>query len=372
MTRLRQLRALMKKEILQVLRDPSSILIAFVLPLILLFIFGFGLSLDARHVKVAVVLEDRSPTAQSLYQAFASTDYMDALPAADRKSAENSMINGQSRAILVVPGDFTRQLSRQHRAKIQLLTDGAETNTATILENYVLGIVQKWLAHQARGQNMEIREVIVTKPRIYFNPELNTRSSLIPASIVLIMAIIGTLLTALVVAREWERGTMEAMLATPVRKSDMIFGKLFPYYILGIGSVTLCTLCGVFLFDVPFRGSVFALFLVSTLFLIVTLGQGYLISTITKNQFLASQIALLTAFVPNYMLSGALFEISSMPVAIRTITYLFPARYFLICMQTIFMAGDVWPLLLSNMFCMLLIAAVLFAATIIKTPKRLE
>jgi ABC-2 type transport system permease protein len=186
------------------------------------------------------------------------------------------------------------------------------------------------------------------------------------------MAIIGIMLTSLVVAREWERGTMEAMRATPVRKIDMITGKLLTYYLLGMGSTTVCTLIGIFLFGVPFRGSVLAMFLTSSVSLCVALVQGYLISTITKNQFLASQASLVFAFLPNYILSGVLFEISSMPLFIRGLTYIFPARYYVTCLQTIFMAGDVWPLLIKNMVCMSVIGVVVMGATIVKTPKRLE
>ena len=370
--RLRRLFALMKKEALQILRDPSSILIAFVLPLILLFIFGYGLSLDAKHVKTAIVLEDHSPMAESFFLAFAATDYIAAIRFDHRSAAEQAIIDGHVRAVIVVPNDFTRQITGGHGAKVQLLTDGGETNTATILQNYVLGVVSRWSAHQSRDGAMLARVIIDVKPRVYFNAELNTRNALIPGSIVLIMAIIGIMLTSLVVAREWERGTMEAMLSTPVRKTDMLLGKLLTYYLLGMGSTTVCTLISIFLFGVPFRGSVLAMFLTSSVFLCVALVQGYLISTITKNQFIASQASLVIAFLPNYVLSGVLFEISSMPFAIRVVTYIFPARYYVTCLQTIFMAGDVWPLLVKNMACMSVIGLAVLVATAIKTPKRLE
>ena len=362
----------MKKEALQVLRDPSSILIAFVLPLILLFIFGYGLSLDAKHVKTAMVLEDHGPTAESFYQAFVATDYIEAIRFDHRSVAEQAIADGQVRAVLVVPNDFTRQIAGGRSAKVQLLTDGSETNTATILQIYVLGVVSRWSAHQSRDGAMNATFVIDAKSRVMFNAEMNTRNALIPGSIVLIMAIIGIMLTSLVVSREWERGTMEAMLATPVRKIDMIVGKLLTYYLLGMGSTTVCVLISIFLFGVPFRGSVFAMFLVSSVFLSVALVQGYLISTIAKNQFIASQASLVIAFLPNYVLSGVLFEISSMPLVIRAVTYVFPARYYVTCLQTIFMAGDIWPLLVKNMACMSVIGVVVMVATLVKTPKRLE
>ena len=370
--RLRQIKALIKKETLQVLRDPSSILIAFVLPLILLFIFGYGLSLDAKHIETAIVLEDRGPMAESFYETFAATQYIKATRFDNRTAAEHAMIDGKTRAVIVVPNDFSRQIAGRRTAKVQLLTDGSDTNTATILQHYVFGVMTRWSKHQSHDAQMTAKVIIDVKSRMYFNAERNTRNALVPGSIVLIMAIIGIMLTSLVVAREWERGTMEAMLATPVRKIDMIIGKLLTYYLLGMGSMTICTMIGVFLFDVPFRGSVFAMFFASSVFLGVALAQGFLISTLTRNQFLASEVSLVVAFLPNYILSGVLFEISSMPTPIRALTYIFPARYYVTCLQTVFLAGDVWPLLIRNIACMCVIGAVVLTLVIAKTPKRLE
>lgn len=372
MTRLRRLLALIKKETLQVRRDPSCILIAFVLPMILLFIFGYGLSLDAEHIKVAVVMEDHSPTAMSLWDSFDKTKYIDPIRYDRRQDAQEAIVNSHVRGLVVIRGDFSQQLLAGQQASIQLITDGVETNTATILENYVLGVINTWAGHQSRDRGIEDISRIDVESRVLFNPELESRNSLVPGSIVLVMAIIGTLLTSLVVAREWERGTMEAMLATPISPLDMIFGKLIPYYILGMTSNAVCVLIGVHLFHVPFRGTFFSLFLISSIFLITSLGMGFLISTITKNQFLASQLALLLAFLPNFILSGTLFEISSMPLPIRIITYFFPARYYVTCLQTIFMAGDIWTLFIPNMLCMLIMAVFFFIVTFRITPERLE
>ncbi len=372
MTRLRRLFALMKKETLQVRRDPSCILIAFVLPVILLFIFGYGLSLDAEHVKVAVVMEDRSPMALSLWDSFDKTKYVSPLRFDRRMDAEEEIVNSRVRGLIVVRDDFSQQILGGEKASIQLITDGVETNTATILENYVLGVIGVWANHQSRDKRRSGIAPVNIESRVYFNPELETKYALIPGSIVLIMAIIGTLLTSLVVAREWERGTMEAMLATPIGPLDMLLGKLVPYYVLGIGSNALCIFIAVHLFSLPFRGSVFSLFLISSIFLLASLGMGFWISTLTKNQFLASQMALALAFLPNFILSGAIFEINSMPMAIQGIAYLFPARYYVTCLQTLLMTGDIWPLYLRNIVCMAIIAVVYFVATLRITPERLE
>ena len=372
MTRFHRLLALMKKETLQVRRDPSCILIAFVLPLILLFIFGYGLSLDLEGVKVAVVLEDTSPTAQSLWNTLEATKYVAPIRFDRRKDAEDALVNSHVRGLILLRNDFSQRFQSDGTISVQLITDGVETNTATILENYVLGVIGVWAKQQAADRGRALPSMIDVQSRVFFNPELNSRHSLIPGSIVLIMAIIGTLLTSLVVAREWERGTMEAMLATPIGPFDMLLGKLIPYYILGMASNAVCVLVGVFLFHVPFRGSAFALFLTSSAFLLASLGMGFWISTLCKNQFMASQLALVLAFLPNFILSGALFEINSMPFVIRSITYCFPARYYVTCLQTIFMTGDIWSLFVPNILFMLAVAAVFFIATFRISPARLE
>lgn len=362
----------MKKETLQVWRDPSCILIAFVLPMILLFIFGYGLSLDAKHVRVGFVSEEQSPLVQSLRRSFQATEYVEPVDFSRREEAREALVNAHIRGIVVLRNDFTQRFHALDGVEVQLITDGVETNTATVLENYVLGIVTQWTAGQMRDRGLDTPVPVEVRSRIYFNPELESRNALIPGSIVLIMAIIGTVLTSMVVAREWERGTMEALLATPIAQSDMLLGKLVPYYVLGMGSTATCTFIAHVLFHVPFRGSVTAMFLASTAFLLPSLALGFLISTVTRNQFLASQLAFMFAFLPNTMLSGAIFEISSMPWPLRALSYIFPSRYYVTCLQSIFMAGDVWPLIWSSIRAMLLIAAVLFVATLLKSPKRLE
>ena len=372
MLRLRRLLALMKKETLQVRRDPSCILITFVLPAILLFIFGYGLSLDAEHVKIAVVMEDHSPTALSLWTSFEKTDYINPIWFDRRQDAEDAVIASHVRGLIVVREDFSRQLHSGRKATMQLITDGVETNTVTILENYVYGVVGVWSRQQALDRGIDVRTPVDIESRIYFNPELKSRNALVPGSIVLIMAIIGTLLTSLVVAREWERGTMEAMLATPIGPFDMLLGKLVPYYILGMASNAACVLIAVHLFHVPFRGSIVALFLVSSVFMLASLGLGFFVSTLCKNQFLASQVALVLAFLPNFILSGALFEINSMPIPLQMLTYCFPARYYVTSLQTIFMAGDIWTLFLPNIAFMSAIAVLFFVLTFRITPERLE
>ena len=208
-------------------------------------------------------------------------------------------------------------------------------------------------------------------PRYWYNEELKSRNFIFPSSFALILIIIGALLTALVVAREWERGTMEALFATPIQLSELIIGKLLPYFLLGLGTIAICTIMAIFVFDVPFRGSFLALFMLSSVYMLSSLSLGLLISTVTKDQFIASQMTTIIAFLPSLLLSGFIFEISSMPKWLQILTYLIPARYFVTCIKTVFMVGDVWALLLPNIACIALITAVLLGLTALKTQKRL-
>jgi ABC-2 type transport system permease protein len=372
---LRRIRGLVRKEMAQVVRDPSSVLIAFVLPGILLFLFGYGVSLDANHVRIGVVLENTSPEAQSLAAAFKNSRYFDTRIGRDRREFEEDLVAGKLRGMVVVPASFSETLrSGDASTAIQVIADGSEPNTASFVQNYVQGVFRNWLIQQSfdAGRPQAAVPLVATEPRVWFNPELQSRWFLLPGSIAIIMTIIGTLLTALVVAREWERGTMEALMATPIGIVELLVGKLTPYYLLGMGSMAVCVITSVTLFDLPFRGSVLALVLVSSVFLIAMLALGLLISTVSKNQFVASQIALVVGFLPAFLLSGFVFEISSMPFPIQNLTRIIPARYFVTCLQTIFLAGDIRSVLLPNTLALCVIATVLMLLVAKKTNKRLD
>ena len=370
--RLRRLKALMTKEFVQIVRDPSSLLIAFVLPLILLFLFGYGVSLDARRIPLGVAVEGRGAGAQSLARAFAASPYFAVTESREERSLRPLLLAGRLRGLVTIPADFDRRLEKREAPPLQIIADGSETNTANFVQNYAQGVVATWQARQLLERGLPLPGGPLLIPRIWFNPELESRNSLVPGAIAIIMAIIGTLLTALVVAREWERGTMEALMATPVGSLELIAGKLIPYFVLGLTAMLGSVAISVFLFHVPFRGSILALLATSSAFLLAALGQGLLISTLTKNQFVASQVAVITGFLPAFLLSGFIFEISSMPLPIRALTHIIAARYLVSSLQTLFLAGDVWPLLFPNILVLLLIAALLFLVTAKKTVKRLR
>lgn len=363
--------SLARKETFQIFRDPSSILIAFVLPLILLLLFGFGISLDANSIRVGIVVQDARTDARSLVQAFEGSDYFETVTAFDQAALEPGLVSGQLRGLVIIPPDFTERLRRRDPAPIEILTDGSQPNTAQFVANYAQGVYSVWQARRLADAASPVPAAITPQPRFWFNAELTSRYNLVPGSTAVVMTIIGTLLTALVIAREWERGTMEAVLATPVSRVELLVSKILPYFLLGMSSLVLCALAAVFVFDVPFRGSVFALAAVAAAFLVPALGQGLLISAATKNQFVAAQLALFTGFLPATLLSGFIFEISAMPLPIRTVTTFIPARYFVSSLQTLFLAGDVWSVLWPAILKMLAVGAFFLMLTWLATPKRI-
>jgi len=369
--RFRRFYALVRKETQQLVRDPSTILIAFVLPLILLFLFGYGVSLDASRTRIGLVLESSTPAARELGASFRASRYFEVRVGRDRREFTADLVAGRIRGIVVVPADFgSERLRRGSAPQVQVLVDASEANTASFVQNYARGVVANWqLATNA--QTTRGAPPVSIEQRYWFNPELTSRFFLVPGSIAIVMTLIGTLLTALVVAREWERGTMEAMMATPVTAVELLLGKLLPYFVLALGSMVMCTTIAVWLFGVPFRGSLVALFSLSIAFLCPSLGQGLLISAATKNQFVASQLALLTGFLPGFLLSGFLFEIDSMPLPIRILTHIVPSRYFVPSLQTVFLVGDVWPQFWRDILVMLAMGVVLFVLAAKNTQKRL-
>jgi ABC-2 type transport system permease protein len=290
---------------------------------------------------------------------------------------EDDLASGRLKGVVVLAADFSDRLGRGDTAPVQILVDGSDPNTAGLVENYAQGVWRNWLQQESvSASSLAVRPasapLVVAEPRVWFNPEVNSRNFLVPGAVAIIMTLIGTLLTALVVAREWERGTMEALMATPLGRAEFLLGKLIPYFVLGMVAMGLSVAVAVVFFNVPFRGSVAALLLVSAAFLADMLPLGLLISTLTKDQFVASQLALLSAFLPAFWLSGFIFEIDSMPLPIRLLTRVLPARYFVSSLQTLFLAGDVTSVLVPDLLALMLIAAVLLFALVRATRLRLE
>lgn len=366
----RRIRALIGKETLQIIRDPSSMIIAFILPLLLLLLFGYGVSLDTKSVRIALVVESPSPLTTGLADGFRGSRYFSVSEGRDRRDFIDALVRGDIRGIVVIPATFTRALAADRRATLQILVDGTDPNTAKFVQNYAQGVVASWQALQ-NADGITVSSPLEVRQRFWFNPELASMYFLVPGAIVIVMTLVGTLLTSLVVAREWERGTMEAMMATPVSATELLIGKMIPYFVLGLVAMTECFLCAEFLFAVPFRGSLFALYALSAVFLLPSLGTGLLISAVTKNQFLASQIAMLSAFLPAFLLSGFIFEINSMPEIIRLITLIVPARHLVPSLQSVFLAGDIWPMYLQTMLILGGMGLFLLFVAVRKTRKRI-
>jgi ABC-2 type transport system permease protein len=367
-----RLRGLIRKEFLQVLRDPSSIAIAFLLPLLLLLLFGYGVSLDAENVPVAVVAEAPNADTASFVGAFSQSHYIEPVVLLGMREAVAALDEGRVEGIVYMKDDFSREMKSLRGAPVQVIVNGVDANNARLVLGYVQGVWSKWLEKEALSTGRDLAIPVQVQQRIWFNSELRSRNFIVPGLIAIVMTLIGTLLTAMIVAREWERGTMEALMVTPVTVREVIMGKLIPYYLLGMGGMVLSVVMAVFLFDVPLRGSLWVLFATSSLFLFAALGMGLLISVVSKNQFVAGQTAIITTFLPAFILSGFLFDISSMPAPIQVITHVISARYFISILQTLFLAGNVWSVILPNAAALLVIAMLFLGLSRKKSRKRLE
>jgi ABC-2 type transport system permease protein len=374
MTAPMRLRGLAKKEVKQIVRDPSAILIAFLMPVILLIVNGFGINFDANHMKVAVVIATPGETEHGLLQALAASPYLDPIAFRDVPAAEAALIKGDVRGMLILKDDFTQRLARPTRwpAPAELAINATDPNSARILEGYVSGALNTWLTGQATEHRLTPPGTIDLQHRYWFNPELRSADAVVPGIIAMVMTMTGTLLTALIVAREWERGTMESMLASPAAMSEIICAKLGCYFVLGMGSMAMSVLMAIGLFGLPFRGGAPALAAAAALFLVFALGLGLFISTLARNQFIAAQVAFITTMLPAMMLSGMLFDIASMPPWLQLITYVVPARYLVSILQTLFLAGNVWSVVLPNLLGLATAAAIAVSATFLVTRRRLD
>lgn len=366
--RRRRIAALIRKETWQVFRDPSSIIVGIIMPMILLVLFGYGLSFDVKNVPVAIVMEENSAEARGAASSFELSDYFSAREVRTMAEAERLLLDRTVNAIVRIPPDFARRM-KQGDAEIQVLVHGTDANTARISLGYAQGAIGVWMAREAALGRVTAAPPVEVESRMWFNDANNSSYFLVPGLVVLVMTLIGALLTSLVVAREWERGTFEALFVTPVRSTEILLGKTVPYFVLGMIGLALSIAGAKLLFHVPIRGSLTLLVIASMLYLIVALGIGLLISSATKSQFVASQITIIITFLPAMMLSGFMFDIRSMPVAIQAITHIFPARYFVSILQTLFLAGDIWAVILPNAAVLAFMATLLIALAIRSTRK---
>jgi drug efflux transport system permease protein len=370
--RILRMRGLLRKESLQILRDPSSIAIAFVMPVILLLIFGYGVSLDAKRVPLALVVEQPNRDTASFTAGFFQSPYFEPVRFATIQEADTAMRARLVDGIVWLRSDFSRQMLGEGDAPIGVIVSGVDANNARIIEGYLQQVWAGWLAKFDVAQGLPLKIPVQVDVRVWFNPAVTSTDFLVPGLIAVIMTLTGALLTAMVVAREWERGTMEALLVTPASIHEIILSKLVPYFVLGMGGMGLSVAMAVWLFDVPLRGSLWLLLASSSAFLLCALGMGLLISTVSENQFVAGQIAIIVTFLPAFILSGFVFDIRSMPAAIQLITQVVAARYFVTILQSLFLAGNVWPVVLPNIFALVVMAAIFLALARWSARKSLE
>lgn len=353
----RRLLAMARKEAIQLRRDPRSLAMAFVVPAVLIVVFGYMISFDVRDIRTAVLDRDQSVQSRALVSAFVASGRFEVSTRLDDESQIDGLLNrGAVRMVLVIPVGFEKNLTARRPAPVQAIFDGADANTASIAMNYAQAIVGAFSANAVLGASAVPYPVIV-QSRVWYNEALESANMIVPGLVAVIMMIIAAMLTALTIAREWERGTMEQLAATPVHRLEVIGGKLLPYLAIGLVDVTAAVLLGMFVFHVPFRGNPLLLAGMATLFLLGSLGLGIFISAALKSQLLATQLAMVVTFIPSLLLSGLIFDIASMPLPLRVITMAVPARYFVVVLRGIFLKGVGVAVLWRQGFAMIAYAA---------------
>jgi ABC-2 type transport system permease protein len=365
-----RIKAVAKKELIQIWRDPFSLAMALFMPVMLLFIFAYAISFDVDRIATVVYDMDKSSVSRDLIARFQESRYFDVVAYIDRYDAiDEALDGGKAKVALVIPQDFSKTVVTGHEGAVSVILDGSDSNTATVAQGYINVIAERFNRAAGRGQAVAR---IDSRSRVWYNNELKSRNFIIPGLIAVIMAVIIALLTSLTIAREWDRGTMEQLISTPIKPFELILGKLIPYFLIGFADTILAILFSTLVFGVPLRGSVSLLLFLSGLFLFGGLSFGILISIVARNQLVASQMAMLTSFLPAFMLSGFVFAISNMPGPLQVVTYIVPARYFVTILKAIYLKGS--PLRLLAMEAMLLAAfsIIVFIAANRRFKKRIE
>ena len=375
---LRRFWAVARKEAIHVRRDPRSLLLALGIPMLMLLMFGYALTLDVDHVPFVVWDQSATPQSRDLLARFTASRYFDFRGAIEDYGAlEHAIDNRDASLALVIPPEFARLLEAGRAAPVQAIVDGSDSNTASIILGYAQGIASGFnsdvmLARIRRVAGAVPSPAFDLRTRIWFNADLESRNFIVPGIMAVIMGLIAALLTSLTIAREWERGTMEQLISTPVKPAELILGKLLPYLGIGMLDMLIAVLMAVFLFHVPLRGSVLLLFSAGGIFMVGTLAQGILISTLTRRQLLASQVAMISTFLPAFLLSGFAFAIGNMPVVVQGITFIIPARYFVALVKGIFLRGVGVAVLWPEILFLVVFALVVAGASILLTGKKLR
>jgi ABC-2 type transport system permease protein len=362
---LRRVKAIAWKEFIQVLRDPRSLMVVLLMPLMQMGLLGYGVNLDIKHVPVCVFDREGSQESQALLKAFQASVYFQIVETArDYDGVKRAIDAGRCKMVVVVPNDFSQDLAATNSASVQAILDATDDNTANIALGYAQAVVGAFSSNvqlertQSFGQAPPVAPA-VAQYRVWFNEDLVSRDFIIPGVVALVMALVGAQLTSLTLSREWERGTMEVLVSTPVTRTELLAGKILPYFFIGMLDAALCLAIAVFWFETPFRGAVPTLFLTTSLFLVVVLGLGYFLSASIKSQIGASQIALVATMLPTTLLSGFAFPIEQMPAPIQAITYIVPARYYFSILKAVFLKGSALSDLMAPIAALSLYAAII-------------
>ncbi|MHB8707931.1 MAG: ABC transporter permease [Desulfuromonadales bacterium] len=375
--KLQRVRAVARKEFLHVRRDPRSLLMGLALPMLLLFMFGYALTLDVDRVPLVIWDQSATPESRALVDRFSGSRYITLAGTADNyRTIERAIDDRQALMALIIPGGFARDLAAGRSVAVQLLVDGSDSNTATIALGYAEAIFAGY-AREVRLEEMQrrggrtVRAPLAVEPRVWFNADMLSRNAIVPGLIAVLMMIIAALLTSLTVAREWESGTMEQLIATPLTGPELIFGKLVPYLCIGVFDLLLALLVGRYVFEVPFRGAWPLLLGLSLLYLVVALSLGMLISIVGKSQFVASQFAIMATLLPAFLLSGFVFPIENMPGVLQMVTHVIPARYFVTILRGLYLKGVGPAVLWSEALLLALFGVVFLAVAIRKFRKKI-
>lgn len=367
-----------RKETLQILRDSRSLGIVIIMPVVLVMLFGYGVNLDLKGLPVYVHDQDGTQQSQDLLKRFQASEYFHIVRAVSNYGElTRALDDGSAKMGIVIPWDFSQKLNKGGPVQVQTLVDATDDNTANVLMGYAQGVVQSYSAEiqidwlRKRGISLQSAPIDV-ETRTWYNEDLESSAFIIPGVLALVMSVIGAFLTSLTIAREWERGTMEQLISTPVSAAEIMFGKLLPYFVLGMVDTLVSALIAIYWFRVPFRGSYLTLLGSSAMFLVVVLSLGFFISVLAKGQFAASQIALLVTFLPAFLLSGFLFSIEQMPIVLQWITRIIPARYYVSVLKKIFLKGTPTALLYTDLIPLALFALVLAVLATRSFHKRLS